>query len=218
MAKLRWALMILAALTLSGCGYNEFQTKDEQVKAAWAEVLNQYKRRADLIPNLVQTVQGYAAHERGTLEAVINARAKATSVQLPATALDDPAKVKAFQQAQGELAGALGRLLVVAENYPNLKADANFRDLQAQLEGTENRITTARNRFIKAVQEYNVLARQFPTNLTAMLFGYKPKASFEVENEKQISEPPKVDFAPKSAVPAAPAPSAPPATAPATGK
>jgi len=218
MRKLLWAVAALAALTLSGCGYNDFQTKDEQVKAAWAEVLNQYKRRADLIPNLVQTVQGYAAHERGTLEAVINARAKATSVQLPATALDDPAKVKAFQQAQGELAGALGRLLVVAENYPNLKADANFRDLQAQLEGTENRITTARNRFIKAVQEYNVLARQFPTNLTAMLFGYKPKASFEVENEKQISEPPKVDFAPKSAVPAAPAPSAPPATAPATGK
>ena len=218
MRKLLWAVAALAALTLSGCGYNDFQTKDEQVKAAWAEVLNQYKRRADLIPNLVQTVQGYAAHERGTLEAVINARAKATSVQLPATALDDPAKVKAFQQAQGELAGALGRLLVVAENYPNLKADANFRDLQAQLEGTENRITTARNRFIKAVQEYNVLARQFPTNLTAMLFGYKAKASFEVENEKQISEPPKVDFAPKSAVPAAPAPSAPPATAPATGK
>jgi len=218
MRKLLWAVAALAALTLSGCGYNDFQTKDEQVKAAWAEVLNQYKRRADLIPNLVQTVQGYAAHERGTLEAVINARAKATSVQLPADALADPAKVKAFQQAQGELAGALGRLLVVAENYPNLKADANFRDLQAQLEGTENRITTARNRFIKAVQEYNVLARQFPTNLTAMLFGYKPKASFEVENEKQISEPPKVDFAPKSAVPAAPAPSAPPATAPATGK
>jgi len=218
MRKLLWAVAALAALTLSGCGYNDFQTKDEQVKAAWAEVLNQYKRRADLIPNLVQTVQGYAAHERGTLEAVINARAKATSVQLPADALADPAKVKAFQQAQGELAGALGRLLVVAENYPNLKADANFRDLQAQLEGTENRITTARNRFIKAVQEYNVLARQFPTNLTAMLFGYKAKASFEVENEKQISEPPKVDFAPKSAVPAAPAPSAPPATAPATGK
>jgi LemA protein len=218
MRKLLWAVAALAALTLSGCGYNDFQTKDEQVKAAWAEVLNQYKRRADLIPNLVQTVQGYAAHERQTLEAVVNARARATSVQLPAEALDDPAKVKAFQQAQGELAGALGRLLVVAENYPNLKADANFRDLQAQLEGTENRITTARNRFIKAVQEYNVLARQFPTNLTAMIFGYKQKASFEVENEKQISEPPKVDFAPKSAVPAAPAPSAAPATAPAPGK
>jgi LemA protein len=210
MRKLLWIVSAFAALTLSGCGYNDFQTKDEQVKAAWAEVLNQYKRRADLIPNLVNTVQGYAAHERQTLEAVVNARARATSVQLPADALDDPAKVRQFQQAQGELAGALGRLLVVAENYPQLKADANFRDLQAQLEGTENRITTARNRFIKAVQEYNVLARQFPTNLTAMLFGYKQKASFEVENEKAMAEPPKVDFAPKSAVPAAPgAPAAP---------
>jgi LemA protein len=213
MRKLLWAVAALAALTLSGCGYNDFQTKDEQVKAAWAEVLNQYKRRADLIPNLVQTVQGYAAHERGTLEAVVNARAKATSVQLPAEALDDPSKVRQFQQAQGELAGALSRLLVVAENYPQLKADANFRDLQAQLEGTENRITTARNRFIKAVQEFNILARQFPTNLTAMLFGYKAKASFEVENEKAIAEPPKVDFAPKSAVPAAPSAPAQPAPA-----
>ena len=181
-------------------------------------MLNQYKRRADLIPNLVQTVQGYASHQRQTLEAVVNARAKATSVQLPADALSDPAKVKAFQQAQGELSGALGRLLVVAENYPNLKADANFRDLQAQLEGTENRITTARNRFIQAVQGYNILTRQFPTNLTAMLFGYKTKASFEVEDEKAIAQPPKVDFAPKSAVPAAPAPSTPPATAPTPGK
>jgi LemA protein len=204
MRKLLWALAAFAAVTLSGCGYNDFQTKDEAVKGAWAEVLNQYKRRADLIPNLVNTVQGYAAHERQTLEAVVNARAKATSVQLPAEALDDPSKVRQFQQAQGELAGALGRLLVVAENYPQLKADANFRDLQAQLEGTENRITTARNRFIKAVQEYNILARQFPTNLTAMIFGYKPKASFEVADEKAISEPPKVDFAPKSSVPAAP--------------
>jgi LemA protein len=211
MRKILWIVAAVAALALSGCGYNDFQTKDEQVKAAWAEVLNQYKRRADLIPNLVQTVQGYASHERQTLEAVVNARAKATSVQLPAEALDNPEKVKQFQQAQGELAGALGRLLVVAENYPNLKADANFRDLQAQLEGTENRITTARNRFIKAVQEYNILARQFPTNLTGMIFGYKPKASFEVENEKTIAEPPKVDFAPKSAVPAAPsAPVSPP--------
>jgi LemA protein len=216
MRKMLWVLSLLSVLALSGCGYNDFQTKDEQVKAAWAEVLNQYKRRADLIPNLVNTVQGYAAHERQTLEAVINARAKATSVQLPADALDDPAKVRQFQQAQGELAGALGRLLVVAENYPNLKADANFRDLQAQLEGTENRITTARNRFIKAVQDFNILARQFPTNLTAMLFGYKQKASFEVENEKAIAEPPKVDFAPKSAVPAAP--STPPPASPAPTK
>ncbi|HET7730520.1 MAG TPA: LemA family protein [Usitatibacter sp.] len=215
MRKFLWLVALLAATTLSGCGYNEFQTKDEQVKAAWAEVLNQYKRRADLIPNLVNTVQGYAAHERQTLEAVVNARARATSVQLPADALDDPAKVRQFQQAQGELSGALGRLLVVAENYPQLKADANFRDLQAQLEGTENRITTARNRFIKAVQDYNILARQFPTNLTAMIFGYKPKASFEVENEKVIAEPPKVDFTPKSAVPAAPTPAPSPAPAPA---
>ncbi len=215
MRKILWALSLLSLLSLSGCGYNDFQTRDEQVKAAWAEVLNQYKRRADLIPNLVSTVQGYAAHERQTLEAVINARARATSVQLPADALDDPAKVRQFQQAQGELAGALGRLLVVAENYPQLKADANFRDLQAQLEGTENRITTARNRFIKAVQDYNILARQFPTNLTAMVFGYKAKASFEVENEKAIAEPPKVDFAPKSAVPAAPTVPAPASPAPA---
>ena len=216
MRKILWVLSLLSVLTLSGCGYNDFQTKDEQVKAAWAEVLNQYKRRADLIPNLVSTVQGYAAHERQTLEAVINARARATSVQLPADALEDPAKVRQFQQAQGELAGALGRLLLVAENYPNLKADANFRDLQAQLEGTENRITTARNRFIKAVQDFNILVRQFPTNLTAMLFGYKQKASFEVENEKAIAEPPKVDFAPKSAVPAAP--TTPPPASPAPTK
>ncbi|HEX4764159.1 MAG TPA: LemA family protein [Usitatibacter sp.] len=219
MRKLLWAAAALALLALSGCGYNDFQTKDEQVKAAWGEVLNQYKRRADLVPNLVATVQGYAQQEKDVFIGVTNARAKATSVQLPAEALDDPAKVKQFAQAQSELSGALGRLLVVAENYPQIKSDANFRDLQAQLEGTENRITTARNRFIKAVQEYNILARQFPTNLTAMLFGYKTKASFEVEDEKAIAQPPKVDFAPKSAVPAAPTQSAPaPATAPAPGK
>src|SRR5687767_4895562 len=217
MRKILLALSMGLALLLSGCGYNDFQTRDEQVKAAWAEVLNQYKRRADLIPNLVSTVQGYAAHERQTLEAVVNARARATLVTLPPEALEDPAKVRAFQQAQGELGGALSRLLLVAENYPQLKADANFRDLQAQLEGTENRITTARNRFIKAVQDFNILARQFPTNLTAMIFGYKPKATFEVENEKAIAEPPKVDFAPKSAVPAAPS-AATPAPAPAPGK
>jgi LemA protein len=214
-----WLLPVMAALVLSGCGYNEFQTRDEQVKAAWSEVLNQYQRRADLIPNLVSTVQGYAAHEREVLTGVTQARARATSVQLPPDALENPEAVRRFQQAQGELSGALGRLLVVAENYPQLKADANFRDLQAQLEGTENRITTARNRFIKAVQDYNVLARQFPSNLTAMIFGYKPKASFEVEDERSISQPPKVDFAPKSAVPAAPSASSPspaPQTAPAT--
>ena len=206
MRKILLALSLLAMMALSGCGYNEFQTKDEQVKAAWSEVLNQYKRRADLIPNLVSTVQGYAAQEKDVLIGVTNARARATSVQLPADALDNPEAVRKFQQAQSELSGALGRLLVVAEAYPQLKSDANFRELQAQLEGTENRITTARNRFIKAVQEYNILARQFPTNLTAMMFGYKQKASFEVENEKAIAEPPKVDFAPKSAVPAAPTP------------
>jgi LemA protein len=210
MRKLLWALSMLAALTLSGCGYNEFQSKDEQVKAAWGEVLNQYQRRADLIPNLVATVQGYAQQERDVLIGVTNARARATSVNLPAEAVNDPAKMKQFQQAQAELSGALGRLLVVAENYPQLKSDQNFRELQAQLEGTENRITTARNRFIKAVQEFNILARKFPTNLTAMMFGYKEKPSFTVEDEKAISRPPTVDFTPKAAPPApAPAPAQP---------
>jgi LemA protein len=203
MRKLLWALPLFAALTLSGCGYNDFQTKDEQVKAAWSEVVNQYKRRADLIPNLVATVQGYATQEKDVLLGVTQARARAGSVQLTPEALNDPQAMKNFQQAQGELSSALSRLLVVAENYPQLKSDANFRDLQAQLEGTENRITTARNRFIKAVQDYNILARQFPTNLTAMLFGYKEKPSFTVEDEKAIAQPPKVDFAPK------PAPTAP---------
>jgi len=218
MRKILTAFALAGALALSGCGYNDFQTKDEQVKAAWSEVLNQYKRRADLIPNLVSTVQGYAAQEKDVLIGVTQARARATSVQLPADALDNPEKVKQFQQAQGELSGALGRLLAVAENYPQLKSDERFRDLQSQLEGTENRVTTARNRFIKAVQDYNILARQFPTNLTGMIFGYKPKASFEVENEKAIAEPPKVDFAPKApaAAPApAPAPAPTPAPAPA---
>jgi len=209
MPKLLWALPLLALLTLSGCGYNDFQTKDEQVKAAWGEVLNQYQRRADLIPNLVATVQGYAAQERDVLIGVTNARAKATSVNVSPEAISDPAAMQKFQQAQAELSGALGRLLVVAENYPQLKSDQNFRELQAQLEGTENRITTARNRFIKAVQDYNILARQFPTNLTAMMFGYKEKASFTVEDEKAISRPPKVDFAPKPAAPAQPAPAQP---------
>ena len=219
MRKVLWACAALAAMVLSGCGYNDFQTRDEQVKAAWAEVLNQYKRRADLIPNLVQTVQGYAAQERDVLLGVTNARAKVGSVQATPEMVNDPAAMQRFAQAQGELSGALSRLLLVVENYPQLKSDALFRDLQAQLEGTENRITTARNRFIKAVQDYNILARQFPTNLTAMIFGYKEKASFTVENEKAISEPPKVDFAPKSAVPAAPSAASPaPAPAPAPGK
>jgi LemA protein len=215
MRKLLWALPLLAALTLSGCGYNEFQTKDEQVKAAWSEVLNQYKRRADLIPNLVATVQGYAAQEKDVLLGVTQARARVGSVQVTPEALNDPAAMQKFQAAQGQLTSALSRLLVVAENYPQLKSDANFRELQAQLEGTENRITTARNRFIKATQDYNILVRQFPNNLTAMMFGYKAKPSFTVEDEKAIAEPPKVDFAPKSAVPAAPTP-APAAGAPST--
>ncbi len=213
MLSFRTALILATCLLLSGCGYNEFQTRDEQVKAAWAEVLNQYKRRADLIPNLVQTVQGYAAQEKDVLLGVTNARAKVGSVQATPEMVNDPAAMQRFGQAQSELSGALSRLLLVVENYPNLKSDALFRDLQAQLEGTENRITTARNRFIKAVQDFNILARQFPTNLTAMIFGYKEKASFTVENEKAIAEPPKVDFAPKSAVPAAPS-----AASPAPGK
>ena len=219
MRKLLTMLAVAAAMVLSGCGYNDFQTRDEQVKAAWAEVLNQYQRRADLIPNLVQTVQGYAAQERDVLLGVTNARAKVGSVQATPEMVNDPAAMQRYAQAQGELSSALSRLLVVVENYPQLKSDALFRDLQAQLEGTENRITTARNRFIKAVQDFNVLARQFPTNLTAMIFGYKEKASFTVENEKAIATPPKVDFAPKSAVPAAPSAATPaPAPAPAPGK
>ena len=213
MRKLMWLATLVAVVTLSGCGYNEFQTKDEQVKAAWAEVVNQYKRRADLIPNLVATVQGFAAQEQAVLIGVTNARAKVGSVQATPEALNDPNAMRNFQQAQGELTSALSRLLVVVERYPELKSDQNFRNLQAQLEGTENRITTARNRFIKATQDYNILARQFPTNLTAMMFGYKPKATFTVEDEKTIAEPPKVDFAPKpAAAPSAPAPA--PATTP----
>src|SRR5690242_15286145 len=215
MKRLLTLLLLLAAVSLSGCGYNTIQTQDEQTKAAWSEVLNQYKRRADLIPNLVATVQGYAQQEKDVLLGVTNARAKVGSVQLTPEALNDPQAMQRFNEAQGQLTSALSRLLVVAENYPQLKSDANFRELQAQLEGTENRITTARNRFIKATQDYNILARQFPYNLTAMMFGYKAKESFTVENEKAISEPPKVDFAPKSAIPAVPAT---PAPAPATAK
>jgi LemA protein len=216
MRKLMWVFLLTAMATLSGCGYNDFQTKDEQVKAAWAEVLNQYKRRADLIPNLVATVQGFAQQEKDVLIGVTNARAKVGSVQATPETLNDPQAMKNFAQAQGELSGALSRLLVVVERYPELKSDQNFRNLQAQLEGTENRVTTARNRFIKATQDYNVLARQFPTNLTAMLFGYKTKASLEFEDAKAIAEPPKVDFkpAPPAAAPATP-PAATPAPAPA---
>jgi LemA protein len=207
MRKILTAFALAGALVLSGCGYNDFQTKDEQVKAAWSEVINQYKRRADLIPNLVSVVQGFAQQEKDVLLGVTNARSKVGSIQMTPEALNDPNAMKNFQAAQGELSSALSRLMVVVENYPQLKSDANFRDLQSQLEGTENRITTARNRYIKTVQDYNILARQFPTNLTAMLFGYKEKANFTVENEKAIAEPPKVDFAPKpAAAPAQPAP------------
>jgi LemA protein len=194
----RWTRLILAvsfmAALLSGCGYNQFQTKDEATKAAWSEVVNQYQRRADLIPNLVNTVKGYATHEKDTLEAVTRARAAATSMQVTPEVLNDPAAFEKFQKVQGDLSSALSRLMVVTENYPTLKADAGFRDLQSQLEGTENRITVARNRYIVSVQDYNVLARSFPNNLTAMIFGYKVKPNFTVENEKSISTAPTVNF------------------------
>ena len=195
----------LVTLLLSGCGYNALQSQDEQIKAGWAEVVNQYQRRADLIPNLVETVKGFASQEQQVLLGVTNARAKVGSIQATPELINDPQAFSRFQQAQGELSSALSRLLVVAENYPQLKSDANFRDLQAQLEGTENRIAVARNRYIKAVQEFNVTVRQFPTNLTAMLFGFKEKPQFTVEDEKAISRPPKVEFgkpAPPAPVPA----------------
>ncbi|GAB3401385.1 LemA family protein [Massilia agilis] len=184
----------LVTTVLSGCGYNEFQQKDEATKAAWSEVVNQYQRRSDLIPNLVNTVKGYASHEKDTLEAVTRARAAATSIQVTPEVLNDPAAFQKFQQAQGELTSALSRLMAVSENYPNLKADTSFRDLQSQLEGTENRITVARQRYIAAVQDYNVTVRSFPTNITAKVFGYQPKPSFTVANEAAISTAPKVDF------------------------
>ena len=194
LSVLRWFMLAMLASLLSACGYNDFQAKDEAVKAAWGEVINQYQRRADLIPNLVNTVKGYASHERETLEAVTKARAAATSIQVTPETLNDPEAFKRFQDAQGQLTSALSRLLAVSENYPNLKADASFRDLQSQLEGTENRITVARQRYIVAVQQYNILVRSFPTNLTAMVFKYPVKPSFTVENEKAISAPPTVKF------------------------
>jgi LemA protein len=194
MRKLGLAAMFSAVLLLSGCGYNTMQSQDEQVKSAWAEVLNQYQRRADLIPNLVSTVKGYAAQEQQVLLGVTEARAKVGSIQATPELLNDPAAFAKFQAAQGALSGALSRLMVVVENYPQLKSDQNFRDLQAQLEGTENRITVARNRYIQAVQDYNITIRSFPGNLTAMMFGYKPKQNFTVENEAAISKPPTVDF------------------------
>ncbi len=185
---------LFASIGLSGCGYNTLQAQDEAIQAAWSEVLNQYQRRADLVPNLVNTVKGYAAHERQVLTEVTQARARVGQVQATADLINDEAAFRQFQAAQAQLSTALGRLLLVAENYPQLKADAAFRDLQAQLEGTENRIAVARNRYIKAVQEYNTTVRQFPSNLTAMLFGMKTKANFTVEDEKALATPPKVDF------------------------
>lgn len=205
MRRMRIALLSLAGLLLSGCGYNTLQVQDEQVKSAWSEVVNQYQRRADLIPNLVATVKGFAAQEQAVLVGVTEARARATQIKVDA---NDPESLKQFQQAQGEVSSALSRLMVVVERYPELKSDQNFRDLQAQLEGTENRITVARNRYIQAVQDYNVTVRSFPTNLTAMIFGHKVKPNFTVDNEAAIARPPTVDFSATPATQPAPAPAA----------
>ncbi len=188
------ATVLIASLGLTGCGYNTLQTQDEAVKAGWSEVVNQYQRRADLIPNLVNTVKGYAAQEERVLVGVTEARARATSIQVTPELLNDPAALQKFQAAQGELSAALKSLLAITENYPDLKSDQNFRDLQAQLEGTENRIAVARNRYIESVQAYNGTVRQFPTNLTAMLFKHEIKPNFTVENEAAIAAPPAVDF------------------------
>src|SRR3954449_13096093 len=197
MRKLWTVLAALASLSLTNCGYNAIQTNDEQVKAGWSEVVNQYQRRADLVPNLVNSVKGFAQQEKDVLLGVTNARAKVGSIQATPELVNDPAAFQKFTAAQGELTSALSRLLVVAEAYPQLKSDANFRDLQAQLEGTENRIAVARQRYIQAVQQYNVTVRSFPTNLTAMAFGFKAKPQFTVADEKAISAPPKVDFSTK---------------------
>lgn len=201
----RLLAIMLTALALTGCGYNDFQRLDEQSKAAWSEVLNQYQRRADLVPNIVATVKGEASFEQDTLTRVIEARAKATSIQATPELINDPAAFARFQQAQGELSGALSRLMVVSERYPQLQANQAFRDLRVTLEGTENRITVARNQYIQTVQNYNVLARSFPSNLTAMVFNYDPKPNFTVQNEAQISTPPSVDFSKPGQAPA-PAP------------
>ena len=202
-----FALVLIAGF-LSGCGYNAIQREDEGVKAAWSEVLNQYQRRADLVPNLVNTVKGYAQHEERVLTEVTNARAKVGQTQITPELLNDPEALAKFQAAQGQLTSALSRLMVVSENYPQLKADGSFRDLQAQLEGTENRITVARNRYVAAVQSYNTLIRSFPNNLTAKVMGYKIKPNFSVENEKAISTAPTVDFGATPAQAPAPAPAA----------
>jgi LemA protein len=204
MRKLMLLLVsLLVAASLSGCGYNRLQTQDEQIKAAWAEVLNQYQRRADLVPNLVNVVKGYASHEQSVLIQVTEARARVGQIRITPELINDAQALKQFQAAQGELSGALSRLMAVSENYPQLKADNLFRDLQAQLEGTENRITVARNRYIRAVQDYNGTVRKFPSNLTAKMFGFQIKPTFTVENEKEISKPPKVDFGAPQTPPAA---------------
>ncbi|WP_017462716.1 LemA family protein [Dyella ginsengisoli] len=203
MKLLRTCLILLLVAGLSGCGYNAIQRQDEAVKASWSEVINQYQRRADLVPNLVATVKGYAQHEEKVFVEVTEARAKVGSIKVDADTVNDAAKLKQFQAAQGELSSALSRLMVVSENYPQLKADGLFQNLQAQLEGTENRVTVARNRYVQAVQAYNTLIRTFPNNLTAKMFGYQVKPNFSVENEQAISTAPKVDFG--SAAPAAPA-------------
>ena len=219
MRAMRWVVLAVLLPLLAGCGYNRIQQQDEAVKAQWSEVLNQYQRRADLIPNLVNTVRGYAAQEERVLTEVTNARARVGSVQISAEDAADPAKLAQFQAAQGQLSSALSRLLVVSENYPDLKSNQNFLELQSQLEGTENRITVARNRYIAAVQEYNTLVRRFPVNLTAKMFGYAPQPNVTVENEAAISKPPTVDFGAPAAPPAAPtAPAAPtpPPAAPAS--
>ena len=204
MRLLKLAFVLVLVGLISGCGYNSIQSKDEGVKAAWSEVVNQYQRRADLVPNLVNTVKGYATHEEEVFTKVTEARASVGKVTINADQLDDAAAVAKFQQAQGELSSALSRLMAVSENYPQLKADGLFQNLQAQLEGTENRITVARNRYIQAVQDYNTFVRSFPQNLTAMIFGYKQKANFTVENEKQISTAPTVDFSKPAQPPAQP--------------
>jgi LemA protein len=220
MRPIRWMVLALMLPLLAGCGYNHIQKQDEAVKAQWSEVLNQYQRRADLVPNLVNTVKGYAAQEERVLTEVTNARARVGSISISAEQAADPVKLAEFQKAQGELSGALSRLLVVSENYPDLKSNQNFLELQSQLEGTENRITVARNRYIGSVQEYNTLIRGFPVNLTAKMFGYAVKPNFSVENEAAISKPPTVEFAPVAPPPAPPMPAAPvaPQTPPAPPK
>ena len=215
MRAIRLVTLLMLVAILSGCGYNSIQSKDEGVKAAWSEVLNQYQRRADLVPNLVNTVKGYATHEEEVFTKVTEARAQVGKINLTVDDLSDENKMKAFQQAQGELSSALSRLMAVSENYPTLKADGLFQNLQAQLEGTENRVTVARNRYIQVIQDYNTYIRSFPTNLTAMMFGYKTKANFSVENEKQISTAPTVDFSKPAPQPAQPAQTQPAQPAPA---